>query len=65
MNSSFRDQLKHWKKKNGMQHKDPSILEGPKKSPPKKIELSEADLRYLMGTGRPTYRRHKGSFRQR
>ncbi|MEH7236770.1 hypothetical protein [Bacillus sp. JJ1562] len=66
MNQSFRDQLKQWKKKNGMRHMDPQIWESPKESPPKKIDkLSESDLRYLMGTGRPTYRRNKGALRQR
>ncbi|THE13083.1 hypothetical protein E1I69_09440 [Bacillus timonensis] len=66
MNPTFRDQLKQWKKENGMQHKDPPIVESPKKSPPKKMDkLSESDLRYLMGTGRPTYRRNKGALRQR
>ncbi|MEH7223872.1 hypothetical protein V7112_08625 [Bacillus sp. JJ1566] len=66
MNPTFRDQLKQWKKENGMQHKDTPIIESPKKSPPKKKdELSESDLRYLMGTGMPTYKRHRGSIRRR
>lgn len=32
----------------------------------KKTEkLSEHDLRDLMGTNRPTYKRHKGAYRQK
>nr|WP_309101666.1 hypothetical protein [Fredinandcohnia onubensis] len=66
MNPGLREQLKQWKKKNGMQQKNPPIVESPKKSPPKiKDKLSDSDLRYLMGTGRATYRRFRGSYRQR
>lgn len=34
----------------------------PKKSQEK---LSERDLKNLMGTNRPTYKRHKGAYRQK
>jgi hypothetical protein len=69
MNPSFKDQLKQWKKDN-LPAPTPSkdIKKQPvKKQQPekKKEELSERDLKYLMGTSRPTYRRHKGALRQK
>ncbi|MGM7634181.1 hypothetical protein [Bacillus sp. Hm123] len=65
MNASLKDQLKEWKRQH-QEVKQERKKKKRKKQPQKKREqLSERDLRYLMGTGRPTYKRHRGSFRQR
>ncbi|WP_338749818.1 hypothetical protein [Bacillus sp. FJAT-52991] len=63
MNRSLKEQLKEWKR----HHQEVKQKKKKwKKQPVRKPEsLSESELRYLMGTGRPTYKRHRGSFRQR
>jgi hypothetical protein len=70
MNQSFNDQLMHWKKdnmpalsrSNDTEKKPVTKQQQPEK---KKEKLSDSDLKYLMGTGRPTYHRHKGALRQK
>ncbi|KZN99375.1 hypothetical protein P4T04_05250 [Bacillus badius] len=71
MNSTLKDQLQRWKRKNQVvegrkSKRSKKKLAKRKEQPARKPEsLSDSDLRYLMGTGRPTYKRHRGSFRQR
>jgi hypothetical protein len=69
MNPSFKGQLTQWRNDN-MPTPTPSkdIEKKPVKQQQQEKqseELSERDLKYLMGTSRPTYRRHKGALRQK
>ncbi|MGD6993985.1 hypothetical protein [Sutcliffiella horikoshii] len=62
MNESLRDQLQQWRK----QTADQRQVHQEKKPPRKREELTDRDIRELMGTGRPRYARGKGgAYRQR
>ncbi|MBO0962357.1 hypothetical protein J1P26_21880 [Neobacillus sp. MM2021_6] len=65
MKPSFQNQLKQWQHK----HQEPTPKKNksvqPQPAKKKTEKLSDSDLKYLMGTGRPTYRRYKGSLRQK
>jgi len=61
MDSRAKEKLKQWKK-------DYQEVKQASKKPKQKRKtenLSDRDLRELMGQNRPTYRRHNGAFRQR
>lgn len=67
MNPSLRDQLKDWKKRNNVPppktHKKKRPPQKPQK--PKFEDLSESEVKRLMGMDMPRYHRHKGALRQR
>ncbi|GLY10349.1 hypothetical protein Bbad01_15650 [Bacillus badius] len=65
MNSSLGEQLTEWKQQHQEIKPKPKKKKRKKQPQKKRKKLSDSDLRYLMGTGRPTYKRHRGSFRQR
>lgn len=62
MNGTLRDQLQEWRKQSAVDKQ----VHQEKKTSQKREELSDRDLRELMGTGRPRYARGKGgAYRQR
>lgn len=62
MNGTLRDQLQEWRKQSAV---DKQVYHE-KKPSQKREELTDRDLRELMGTGRPRYARGKGgAYRQR
>ncbi len=63
MNKSLHSQLDDWKKRNGMNTKNPKPSK--KKSHKKNEEFSEHDLKELMGVNKPTFRRHRGSWKSK
>ncbi|WP_416826282.1 hypothetical protein [Ectobacillus polymachus] len=61
MNPNLIEQLKEWRQK----HPIPQVKRTRTKPKKKKKELSQRDLLDLMDVNRPTYKRHKGAFRQK
>lgn len=62
MNGSLRDQLQEWRKQSSVDKQ----VHHEKKPSQKREELTDRDLRELMGTDRPRYARGKGgAYRQR
>ncbi|HBZ09139.1 MAG TPA: hypothetical protein DEO65_04515 [Bacillus bacterium] len=59
MNRSLKEQLKDWK----WHHREVKQHRKPQKR--RTERLTEFELKSLMDVNRPTYRRHRGSFRQR
>lgn len=60
MDQEAQDKLKQWKRD---YHE--SQREAREQNKKKMENLSDRDLRELMGQSRPTYKRHNGAFRQR
>jgi len=63
MNKSLNSQLRKWKKQNGMNTEDPKPSK--KKTKKQNEKLSEHDLEELMGVHKPTFRRHRGSWKSK
>ncbi|MEC1155520.1 hypothetical protein [Cytobacillus horneckiae] len=60
--NTLQDQLKKWKKVNPLPIKE-NKLKSQKK--PRPAQMSEREWKELMGIYKPTYKRHRGSFRQK
>ena len=62
MNGTLRDQLQEWRKQSAVDKQ----VHHEKNPSQKREELTDRDLRELMGTGRPRYARGKGgAYKQR
>lgn len=64
MGRTLQDQLANWNKKHEKWNKTKQIRTNIKEKRNSE-QFSESDIKELMGVNRPTYKRHKGSFRQK